>query len=105
MTDQIFLNTIGGVDLNSLSKVFNVDEPDNSVTLINHSHYFDHDSAIKLLKEHTNNFIIFSTNIASIRSKFDELTIFIDELKQNNVKFGAICLQETWLADDENYSL
>ena len=105
MTDQIFLNTIGGVDLNSLSKVFNVDEPDNSVTLINHYNNFDHDSAIKLLKEHTNNFIIFSTNIASIRSKFDELTIFIDELKQNNVKFGAICLQETWLADDENNSL
>ena len=74
------------------------------MTLINHSHYFDHDSAIKLLKEHTNNFIIFSTNIASIRSKFYELTIFVDELKQNSVKFGAICLQETWLADDDNYS-
>ena len=57
MTDQMFLNTIGGVDLNSLSKVFNVDELDNSVTLINHSHYFDHDSAIKLLKEHTNNLL------------------------------------------------
>ena len=26
--------------------------------------------------------------------------MFLDELKQNNVKFGAICLQETWLADD-----
>ena len=32
-------------------------------------------------------------------------SIFIDELKQNKVKFGAICLQETWLADDEKYSL
>ena len=35
----------------------------------------------------------------------DELTIFVDELKQNNVKFGPICLQETWLADDKNYSV
>ena len=81
MTDPMFLNTIGGVDLNSFSKIFDDDEPDNSVMLINHSHYFDHDSVIKLLKEHTNNFIIFSTNIASIRSKFDELAIFVDELK------------------------
>ena len=60
---------------------------------------------LKLLKGHTHNFILFSTNIATLRSKFDELTIFVDELKQNNVKFGAICLQETWLADNENYSL
>ena len=81
MTDPMFLNTMGGVDLNSFSEIFDDDEPDNSVTLINHSHYFDHDSVIKLSKEHTNNFIIFSTNIASIRSKFDELTIFVDELK------------------------
>ena len=80
MTDQMFLNV---VDLNSFSKIFDDDEPDNSVTLINHLHYFDHDSAIKLSKEHINNFILFSTNIASIRSK---LTIFGDDLKQNNVQ-------------------
>ena len=60
---------------------------------------------IKLLQEHTHNFVLFSTNIASIKSQFDELAIFVDELKQNNEKFGAICLQETWLAHDENYSL
>ena len=90
-------------DLNSFSKIFDNDEPDNSVTLVNNSHYFYHDSAIKLLKDHTNNFILiilFSTNIASIRTKFDKLTMFLDEFKENKVKFGAICLQETWLADD-----
>ena len=63
------------------TKSFNDDKLHNYVMLINHSHYFDHESAIKLLKKHTHDFILFSTDKASIRSTFDELTMFVGELK------------------------
>ena len=59
MTYQMFLNTIGSVESNLCCKIFDDDESDNSVTLVKHSHYFDYDSANKLLKQHTHNFILF----------------------------------------------
>ena len=40
-------------------------------------------------------FTILYTNIACLNAKFDELSIFIQDLKQNGLFFSAICLQES----------
>ena len=55
--------------------------------------------------EHFNNFIrdkkkkftIPSTNIESIHSKINDLTIFVEQLREINFEFSAICLQEFWI--------
>ena len=47
-------------------------------------------------------FTILSTNITCLNAKFDELSIFIQDLKQNGLFFSAICLQESWLSEDDD---
>ena len=107
--DDSILNNVGGVNTNSLLNVLSTDnehdEPDHPVQLIKHSAYFDHDSLTKLLKEKKQTFTILSTNIASIRLKFDELDIFITELSEQGLQFSAICMQETWLTENDDSSL
>ena len=49
------------------------------------------------LKKHKNSFTIFSTNIISLNAKFDELTAYIDILRETDFEFSAICLQECWI--------
>ncbi len=49
-------------------------------------------------------FSILSTNIQCISTIFDELKIFIEMFKQLNLEFSAICLQKSWLSDNENIS-
>ena len=51
------------------------------------------------------NFSILTLNIESINAKFDELTIYIEELSKINFKCSVICLQETWLSDDVDLSI
>ena len=46
-----------------------------------------------------------STNIACLNAQFDELSIFIQDLKQNGLFFSAICLQESWLSQDDDISM
>ena len=50
-------------------------------------------------------FTILSTNNACLNAKFDELSIFIQDLKLNGLFFSAICLQESCLAQDDNISM
>ena len=38
-----------------------------------------------------------TTNIESLNSKYDELIVYIEELRKINFKYSVICLQETWL--------
>ena len=42
------------------------------------------------------------TNIASIRSKYDELNIFTEELLDYDFKFDVICIQESWLGETDD---
>ena len=43
-----------------------------------------------------------STNIASIRSKYDELKIFTEEIFDYDFKFDVICNQESWLGETDD---
>ena len=51
---------------------------------------------------------VISTNIASIRSKYDELLILTQKLIDYDFKFDVICIQESWLGGNNDplfYSL
>ena len=46
---------------------------------------------------------ILSLNCQSLNAKFNELQIFIEEMCHN--QFGVICLQESWLDNNFEYSM
>ena len=59
----------------------------------------------QLKKLNDNKFSILSLNIQSLNSKYDSLSIFLSQLYDKNLKFKAICLQETWLSADYDTSI
>ncbi len=72
--------------------------------IINHSPYYDFKKLSMNLNSYKNKFSIFSTNIQSINAKIDELRIFIECLKRIKYTFSAICIQESWLSEDNDTS-
>lgn len=106
--DRQFLQPIGGVDKYSLLKKIDpypeqYEEYEEPV-IINHSSYYDMDNLISLMKKNRKQFSIFSTNIECINTKIDELKIFVNMLKNSEVEFSAICIQEAWLAKGADVS-
>ena len=39
-----------------------------------------------------------------MNAKFDQLHVFVQQLRQNNNEFSAICLQESWLSNEADTS-
>ena len=99
------LGNIGGIPINSLTHIPpSEDNSDDNVNMVNlmtirHSPYLDDEAFKSFLKNSNNVFSIMSTNIASIRSKYDELKIFSEELLDYDFKFDVICIQESWLGE------
>ena len=48
---------------------------------------------------------ILSLNIQSLSSKFSELQTIVNHLISQSCQFDVICLQETWLSENDNYNL
>ncbi len=72
--------------------------------IINHSSYYDFKNLIPVL-EKNKGFSISSSNIQSINAKINELKIFIEELREKGIEFQVICLQETWLKEEDDTSV
>ena len=108
-SDESFLSSFGGISNNSLIHLFQlnnneVDEQESQLQL-KHSSYYDADQFAELTDRCRHNFRILTLNLESINAKFDELTIYIEELSKINFKFSVICLQEIWLSDDVDLSI
>ncbi len=90
----------------SLINILEIDENDdqNQTHIICHSPYYDFDRLTSTLHNNKNNFSILSTNMQSINAKIDELRIFLEKLKKINYEFSAICVQESWLAENDDTS-
>ena len=43
-----------------------------------------------------------SLNVQSLNPKFDQLKIFLHDLNDHGHKISAICIQETWLSDQQD---
>ncbi len=81
------------------------DDNDNSEPqIICHSHYYDSNKFTETLTIRKNKFSILSTNIQSINAKIYKLRIFIENLNTSNFAFSAICIQETWLSENDDLS-
>ena len=115
ITDETFLQTSGGIEINSLNNVLDSNDLENNdnehIQLIGHSSYYDKTKFENLIQSPQKCFSILSSNIQGISAKFDELKIFIEEIHEKfNFEFSAICLQECQVKENDlnllsNYTL
>lgn len=91
-------------DLNNILSTY-ADDPNNELRTYTDSPYVTMESLAKLLTTKIHKFSILSLNIQSLNSKFDSLTATLSYLESNNIRFSAICLQETWLNECQDISI
>ena len=75
---------------------------DHDIAIVKHSSYYTTDDFTNT-RLATGSLNILSLNCQSLNAKFNELQIFIEEMCHN--QFGVICLQESWLDDNFEYSM
>lgn len=76
------------------------DEPDIFKT----SPYISKTQLVEMLKSKINSFSIISLNCQSLRAKFEDIVLLIDELNDKGCRPSTICLQETWLNNEVDIS-
>ena len=103
-THDILLN-YGGELSNNLHHLINSNE-DIHLDLFNlkRSLYYDIGTIEHFLNKHKDRFCVMSLNIQSLHAKFDQFNSIITNLKLKDLYFDCICLQETWLSHNDNYS-
>lgn len=89
----------------SLSSVDNNDRPDNDFepNFQTPCHFYKLD----LLPAHTSldkSFSVLNLNAQSISAKIDSIRIYIQRLAEINIRFHALCFQETWLSREDDTS-
>ena len=104
--DEQILKNRGGVLNNSLINIMDSDTDDDSdqLQVLRHSPYQDFDMMSSALKDKKNAFSLLSSNIQGIKSKINELKIFVHMLEQQRLVFSVICLQECNCNENEDIS-
>ena len=95
------LKNFGGLDKNNLIELFQLNN--DNLFQIKKSLYYDINNMITFLENHKNELCVLSLNIKSIRSKFPQLQSLLRILSNKSYCFDAICIQETWLNENDNY--
>jgi len=98
------LRNYGGIDNNCLNahiSNFNDDIDDLSNDLIMPSYYYDKNQFKQLLSGESG-LNILSLNCCSLRAKYEDIKIFVDDCLSCATPIDIICLQETWLNSGEN---
>ena len=93
------LSEMGGQARNNLNQILGNDQLENDdIHFLTESTYVDIDSLENYIKANRDGFTVFSVNIQSINSKYDELVTLVEHFAESyNFHFSAICLQECWL--------
>ena len=106
--NEQFLHGFGGQEANDLTNLLNFESEfeENAGTIINVSNYHDLEDLLnKTIFTKNDQFKMISFNTESINSKLDNIKLFLESLKQNNIFFDSICINECWLdeyGDDLN---
>ena len=103
LADEI-LGKYGDVSNLNIDFLIEDDSDGDNVELIRPSLYYEMTSLPRDLSQNLHRFNILSLNAQSLRAKYDELTIFIELARQQNVRFHAICIQETWVDSNADFS-
>ena len=107
-SDESILRAYGGINCNSLHilQLDNEDIGDDAIYshMMTTSSFYETEEFNNFV-QNNNKFTILSTNIESVHAKFDDLAIFVEQLRDLSFEFGAICLQECWLSETQELSL
>ena len=99
------LNRFGGVIRNSLQTTFGPLHDDDTVTsmpVYQKSEFLTPDDAEQYLKANKNNFTVFSLNVDSLNMKWDQFSLFIENLASKKLSFSAITLQEVRIKEKKD---
>ena len=106
--DNDILHPYGGMEMNSLEHVLHIDYEDvnrnNEINVICHSPYFDSEMLKPNCQKMQTNFAFLVPILNVSHQSLENLKFFINELKKCSFEFSAICLQETWLHERDDYS-
>ena len=109
MNDNIendLLANFGGIQANSLNDLLNMNDEsdeDNVSYFYQDSPYYDMNSIKIFCNRNKHSFSVFSLNAQSINAKINELKCVLQNSKDDcDFLFSAICIQETWVAENEN---
>ena len=101
--DEEILKHFGGMSLNSLRNILlDITDVEQTIETISHSPYIDTTILGGYMKKFATHFTILSLNIQCLNAKFEALSLFIKDLNDNGFHFSAICLQETWLQNNDS---
>ncbi len=80
------------------------DEHHHQPEIISNSPYYNTDDLITTFNAGKIKFSIFSTNIQSIKAKFDELNFFIVHIGTLGYEFSAICTKKNTISEGDDLS-
>ena len=105
ITDNDILKQYGGKITNDLNNILGTyEDAENEPDLFQHSHYYDWEGLQNVLVTKKDYFKILSLNCQSIQAKFDKIMTLLDYLNTKECQLSALCLQETWLTNDDDTS-
>ena len=100
------LSDIGGVAKNNLNDVLrNFEDSIDEVKTFDQSPYISLECMDDFISQNKNKFTVFSVNIQGLNAKFDKLLTLLAELRDKNLSFCALSIQETWLASFHDTTL
>ena len=103
LSDHSILQQFGGFSQNNLNDIaMPSDDADNEETTFPVSSYIATDKLCEIINSTDHNFSILSINIECLNSKYDSLLSIISDICSSGNGFSAICIQETWLSDNDD---
>ena len=105
LEDNVLRNFGGAVENNLNHILGNLSDTSEDLAIFTHSSYIDMSQVEDKLTSSKDKFTVFSLNTQSIHAKFNYLYPLLLDLCNKNLGFSAICLQETWLSEDDNTSI
>ena len=82
------------------NKIHSHDDPNAEEISTDVSPYVDTVSLYGKLQRYTNGVSILSLNAQCLPAKFNDISIFVEMLKNQGFEFSIICIQETWLTNN-----
>ena len=105
LEDNVLRNFGGAVENNLNHVLGNLSDTSEDLAIFTYSSYIDTSQLEDKLTSSKDKFTVFSLNTQSIHAKFNYLYPLFLDLCNKDLGFSAICLQETWLSEDDNTSI
>ena len=105
LEDNVLRNFGGAVENNLNHVLGNLSDTSEDLAIFTHSSYIDTSQLEDKLTSSKDKFTVFSLNTQSIHAKFNYLYPLFLDLCNKDLGFSAICLQETWLSENDNTSI